>query len=69
MLYQLEEETGFDCSRMINPKAKYQTVVNAQSVTMFFVTGVDENFKFEPKTRMEIGVCLILAQVPAFVEC
>lgn len=41
---------------MLNPKAKYQTYVNAQSVTMFFVTGVDENTKFAPKTRMEIGV-------------
>lgn len=43
---------------MLNPKAKYQTYVNAQSVTMFFVTGVDENTKFAPKTRMEIGVSL-----------
>lgn len=53
---QLEEETGFDCSRLIDAKAKYQTYVNAQSVTMFFVTGVDENTHFAPKTRNEIGV-------------
>lgn len=53
---QLEEETGFDCSRMIDPRAKYQTEVRGQSVTMFFVTGVDEHTAFEPRTRNEIGV-------------
>lgn len=55
---QCEEETGFDCSRLIDPKAKFETYVKSQSMTMFFVTGVDENTKFGAQTRKEIGVSL-----------
>jgi hypothetical protein len=53
---QLEEETGYDCSRAIDPRAKCEVFISGQSSTMFFVTGVDENFQFVPRTRNEIEV-------------
>jgi hypothetical protein len=53
---QLEEETGYDCSRAIDPRAKCEVFISGQSSTMFFVTGIDENFQFVPRTRNEIEV-------------
>lgn len=53
---QVEEETGFDLTGMINPSDSIQTHINAQKVTMFIVLGVDEATVFETQTRMEIGV-------------
>lgn len=55
-VFQVEEETGFDLTGLINPSHKVQTQVNAQVVTMFLVKGVDEKTVFETQTRMEIGV-------------
>jgi len=56
LMVQLEEETGYDCSRSIDPNAKCEAFINGQSSTMFFVTGVDENFPFAARTRNEIEV-------------
>jgi mRNA-decapping enzyme subunit 2 len=41
---------------MINPKDNVKTQINAQTVTMFIVGGIDESTRFETQTRNEIGV-------------
>ena len=53
---QVEEETGFDLTGMINKKDSIVTQVNAQTITMFIVKGIDEGTVFETQTRKEIGV-------------
>ena len=62
---QVQEETGFDLSDLINVKDKIQTQVNAQVVTMFMVNAIDEQTVFATQTRMEIGVRLISSD-PSF---
>ncbi|ORX34807.1 hypothetical protein BD324DRAFT_604335 [Kockovaella imperatae] len=52
---EVEEETGFDLTGMINKKDSIQTQVNAQTITMFIVMGIDENTTFQTQTRKEIG--------------
>lgn len=52
---EVEEETGFDLTGMVNPDDKIKTYINAQEVTMFIVPGIDEATEFETQTRHEIG--------------
>ncbi|KIY30842.1 mRNA-decapping enzyme subunit 2 [Cryptococcus gattii E566] len=52
---EVEEETGFDLTGMVNPDDKIKTYISAQEVTMFIVPGIDEATEFETQTRHEIG--------------
>lgn len=52
---EVEEETGFDLTGLINPADNIQTQISAQSVTMFIVKDIDESTVFETQTRNEIG--------------
>ena len=56
---QVEEETGFDLTGLINPADNIQTQISAQSVTMYIVKDIDESTVFETQTRNEIGVCSV----------
>ncbi|KAK8845593.1 hypothetical protein IAR55_006309 [Kwoniella newhampshirensis] len=52
---EVEEETGFDLTGLIQTNDKIKTHINAQEVTMFIIKGIDENTVFETQTRNEIG--------------
>ncbi|WVF65939.1 hypothetical protein IAT40_000677 [Kwoniella sp. CBS 6097] len=52
---EVEEETGFDLSGLIDPADKIKTHINAQEVTMFIIKGIDEGTIFKTQTRNEIG--------------
>ncbi|OCF40735.1 hypothetical protein I317_05430 [Kwoniella heveanensis CBS 569] len=52
---EVEEETGFDLSGLIDPSDKIKTHINAQEVTMFIIKGIDEGTIFKTQTRNEIG--------------
>ncbi|KAL7418683.1 mRNA-decapping enzyme subunit 2 [Cryptotrichosporon argae] len=53
---EVEEETGFDLTPHIEPGCFVKTLINAQEVTMFLVSGIDEaTTVFETQTRNEIG--------------
>ncbi|WVQ93571.1 hypothetical protein IAU59_000646 [Kwoniella sp. CBS 9459] len=52
---EVEEETGFDLSGLIDPADKIKTHINAQEVTMFIINGIDEGTIFKTQTRNEIG--------------
>ncbi|ORY20476.1 Dcp2, box A domain-domain-containing protein [Naematelia encephala] len=52
---EVKEETGFDLTGLINERDVMQTQINAQTVTMFIVGGIDEDTAFLTETRNEIG--------------
>nr|ODN87587.1 hypothetical protein L203_03366 [Cryptococcus depauperatus CBS 7841] len=52
---EVEEETGFDLTGLINAEDRIKTHINAQEVTMFIVANIDEATEFETQTRHEIG--------------
>lgn len=41
---------------MIHTAERVQTQINAQTVTMFIIPGIDEQTVFEAQTKKEIGV-------------
>ncbi|CAM9665427.1 unnamed protein product [Choristocarpus tenellus] len=49
------EETGYNAEGMTSEKKSFTVYLNGQQSTMYIVTGVDENFKFEPQVRKEIS--------------
>ncbi|WWC85845.1 uncharacterized protein L201_000712 [Kwoniella dendrophila CBS 6074] len=67
---EVEEETGFDLTGLINPVDKIKTHINAQEVTMFIIKGIDESTIFETQTRNEIGAIewVKLADLPTWIN-
>ncbi|KAG5178281.1 hypothetical protein JKP88DRAFT_188627, partial [Tribonema minus] len=49
------EETGFDASALIDPRAFITLFSNGQQSTMFIVPDVPEDFNFAPRVRKEIS--------------
>jgi len=49
------EETGFDISALMDKEVYLERVVNSQTVRLYLVGGVDENFPFKPRSRGEIS--------------
>ena len=54
--FQVLEETGFDLENRINPDDMVESFVNEQSVSLFIVPNIPENFPFATRTRKEISV-------------
>ncbi|KAK6643863.1 hypothetical protein RUM43_000126 [Polyplax serrata] len=48
------EETGLDISKMIDENDFIEANVNEQTIRLYVVSGVNENVKFQPRTRNEI---------------
>lgn len=48
---QVMEETGYDASKGANDKDFLTLYLNSQQTTMYIVSGVDEDFAFEPQVR------------------
>ncbi|KZT44377.1 DCP2-domain-containing protein [Sistotremastrum suecicum HHB10207 ss-3] len=49
------EETGCDVSDYVNEDEYIHTVVREQSITLFIVHGIPEDFQFKTRTRKEIS--------------
>lgn len=49
------EETGYDLSKQINPDHVIEMTIKQQTVSLYIVAGVPEDFPFETKTRKEIS--------------
>lgn len=49
VLVQVLEETGYDASGSADEKDVLTLYLNGQQSTMYIVTGVDEEFPFEPQ--------------------
>lgn len=48
------EETGFDISDIIDKNEYIESNINDQVLRLYIISGVQENTKFQPKTRKEI---------------
>lgn len=51
---EVKEETGFDCSELINQNDFIELKIRDTRVRLYIVPGVDMTQKFEPQTRGEI---------------
>ncbi|CDZ97533.1 dcp2-domain-containing protein [Phaffia rhodozyma] len=49
------EETGYDCTRLLNKDNFLETNIQGQRVTLFIVPGVSQDYQFKTLTRKEIG--------------
>ena len=50
------EETGYDLSNKLRKKDCVEISIKEQSITLYIVGGVPEDYPFETKTRKEISV-------------
>lgn len=55
---QVLEETGYDASEGANEKDFLSLYLHGQQTTMYIVSGVDEDFAFEPQVRVCMYVCM-----------
>lgn len=51
---EVQEETGFDISKLIDKEEYIDHCVNEQQIRLYIITGVTKDTKFHPKTRKEI---------------
>ena len=51
------EETGYDLENQLDPENVIQLSIKEQSISLYVVAGVPEDFPFKTKTRKEISVC------------
>lgn len=54
---EVDEETSFDCSKLISPNDYLEANINYQYIRLYIVRGVPFDTKFEPKCRNEIKEC------------
>ena len=57
---QVFEETGFDIKDYICKEEYIELRINDQLARLYIIPGVPKNTKFNPKTRREIRVCVVL---------
>ena len=50
------EETGYDLENQLDPDNVLQMSIREQSISLYIVPGVPEDFPFKTKTRKEISV-------------
>ena len=53
---QVLEETGYDIGEQINPSNVVELSIRDQSLSLYIVPNVPEDFQFETRTRKEISV-------------
>ena len=52
---EVYEETGYDASALIDKDLYIEKVINDQTVRLYLITGVEEEFLFAPRSRGEIS--------------
>lgn len=53
------EETGYDLEKQINPADVVELSIKDQSLSLYIVPNVPEDYPFQTRTRKEISVCHI----------
>lgn len=51
------EETGFDMTSRLEQNYAIRLTIKEQTITLYVVPNVPEDYPFETKTRKEISVC------------
>ena len=52
---EVYEETGYDASALIDKDLYIEKVINDQTVRLYLIAGVEEEFPFSPRSRGEIS--------------
>ena len=55
-LHQVLEETGYDLDGQVNPEDVVELSIKEQSISLFIVPNVPEDYPFKTRTRKEISV-------------
>lgn len=64
---QVLEETGYDLEDQLDSENVIQMSIKEQSISLYIVPGVPEDFPFKTKTRKEISVGVVL-DVPKYTD-
>lgn len=59
-LSKVWEETGFDVGDRINEEDYVEQTIKDQRIRLYIIKGVSESTVFEPQTRKEISVSLLI---------
>lgn len=59
IVLQVLEETGYNLEGQLDPDNVLQMSIKEQSISLYIVPGVPEDFPFETKTRKEISVGVV----------
>lgn len=59
LLAQVQEEIGFDISKLVDEKDYLEVKFGDQRVRLFIVSGVKDDTVFAPQTKKEISVSLL----------
>lgn len=54
------EETGYDLEKQLDPENVIEMHIKEQSISLYIVPGVPEDFPFKTRTRKEISVSIRL---------
>lgn len=54
---QVQEETGFDVSKLLNKDEFIEKIFGQQRVRLYIIAGVRDDTAFAPQTKKEISVC------------
>lgn len=55
-IFQVLEETGYNLIGKLKPEDVIELSIKEQRISLFIVSGVEEDFPFQTKTRKEISV-------------
>jgi len=56
LIFQVLEETGYNLIGKLKPEDVIELSIKEQRISLFIVSGVEEDFPFQTKTRKEISV-------------
>lgn len=54
---QVQEETGFDVSKLLKKDEFIELIFGQQRVRLYIIAGVRDDTAFAPQTKKEISVC------------
>lgn len=65
---QVQEETGFDVSKLLNKDEYIEKIFGQQRVRLYIIAGVRDDTAFAPQTKKEISVCFPFVDKHTFLE-
>lgn len=65
---QVQEETGFDVSKLLNKDEYIEKIFGQQRVRLYIISGVRDDTAFAPQTKKEISVCYSLFDKHSFFK-
>ena len=64
---QVLEETGYNLAGQLDPENVVEMSINEQSISLFIVPGVPEDYAFKTKTRKEISVSVLCSMCSIYM--